>query len=129
MIRGCSTLAAGACTTGGGGVPVGFVGAQGDLGGLTGSDQRGAVAARVGGARRSEREVEVEGKAANTARITTSANGAYSYRKHSIGSSRDALRAGHTPKINPTRIETDTPVPTAQSGIVAGMDGIAHIKM
>lgn len=121
-------MAAVTCTTGGGGVPVGFAGAQGELVGLDqinvgplprGLAGRGAVDVRL----------TVEGKAANTARITTSANGAYSYRKHSIGSSRDALRAGHTPKINPTRIETDTPVPTAQSGIVAGMDGIAHIKM
>jgi hypothetical protein len=44
----------------------------------------------------------------------------HSYRKHSIGSSRDAFRAGHTPKISPTKIEMVTPVPTAQKGIVAG---------
>jgi hypothetical protein len=34
------------------------------------------------------------------------------------------LRAGHTPKINPTPTETLSPVITAQAGIVAGNEGI-----
>src|SRR2546428_14167667 len=48
----------------------------------------------------------------------------YSYRKHSIGSSRAALRAGQTPKISPTATLTVNPVVTAQVGIEAGRLGI-----
>src|SRR5947209_12133634 len=51
----------------------------------------------------------------------------YSYRKHSIGSKRAALRAGQTPKINPTATLTVNPVVTAQVGIEAGRLGIKSI--
>src|SRR2546425_4460764 len=48
----------------------------------------------------------------------------YSYRKHSIGSKRAALRAGQTPKISPTATLTVNPVVTAQVGIEAARLGI-----
>src|SRR5262245_57674258 len=52
----------------------------------------------------------------------------YSYRRHSMGSRRDAFRAGQTPKINPTPIDTVRPLTTAHIGIDAGMLGIKKIR-
>src|SRR5207253_219342 len=48
----------------------------------------------------------------------------YSYLRHSIGSKRDALRAGQTPKINPMATLTDKPETTAHIGIEEGRLGI-----
>src|SRR4029453_18355086 len=48
----------------------------------------------------------------------------YSYRRHSIGSKREAFLAGQTPKISPTPIDTVNPETIAQVGIEAGMLGI-----
>ena len=46
-----------------------------------------------------------------------------------MGSSLEALRAGQTPKINPTPIDTVRPVTTAHVGIDAGMLGISNINI
>jgi hypothetical protein len=54
---------------------------------------------------------------------------AYSYRKHSTGSSREALRAGQTPKSRPTATETARPAATAQTGIEAGRDGTKNMMI
>src|SRR5216684_4295179 len=45
---------------------------------------------------------------------------AYSYLNDSIGSSRAAFQAGHSPKTIPTAAEMPTPTPIAQAGTNAG---------
>ena len=50
----------------------------------------------------------------------------HSYRRHSIGSSRAALRAGQTPKINPIATLTVNPEITAHRGTDEGRLGISN---
>src|SRR5215831_4427452 len=47
----------------------------------------------------------------------------YSYLNATIGSRREALRAGHMPKNSPTLTATTKPVITLQTGTVVGMLG------
>src|SRR5262245_13546495 len=53
----------------------------------------------------------------------------YSYRRHSTGSRRDALRAGQTPNTRPTATDTRRPATTAQMGMVAGRDGTKNMMI
>ena len=48
---------------------------------------------------------------------------AYSYRKATMGSRREAFKAGHMPKNRPMLMETTRPATTDQTGTVEGRLG------